>query len=91
VRVFLTGAPEPRAARVERIDDRHANPKGVWLAMGGPEYLDGAAIGELEAASQLEKERQRWRYRRPQVIELELDLPEHAVAVVTVEFSEQPE
>ena len=85
VRVHLTHAPEPRGAWVERIDEDHANAKRRWQALGAPEYLDGATVEQLHEASRLTRQVCPWTWRGQQIA-LELDLPPHAVAALTVEF-----
>jgi xylan 1,4-beta-xylosidase len=86
-RVQLTGAPPPRALFVERIDADHANAKRAWQEMGAPEYLTRDQVGRLEVASRLVREPQAYTYQE-QSVELEVSLPPHAVAAVTVEFAE---
>jgi xylan 1,4-beta-xylosidase len=85
VRVHFAHAPEPRGAWVERIDEDHANAKRRWQASGAPEYPDGATVEQLHEASRLTRQVCPWT-RRGQQIALELDLPPHAVAALTVEF-----
>jgi hypothetical protein len=53
--------------------------------MGQPEYLTAKQVEQLEEASMLVKERQRWRYEDG-VIHLESVLPPHAVAAITIEL-----
>ncbi len=89
VRVELEGAPEPRAAWVERIDERHANAKASWQELGEPEYPDNATLARLEEASRLVREPQPWS-RDGSTLRLDLDLPPHAVAAVTLEFPPSP-
>ncbi len=48
VRIELNGAPEPRGARIERIDGGHAHPKKVWQGMGEPEYLSAVDVEHLQ-------------------------------------------
>jgi xylan 1,4-beta-xylosidase len=86
VRVELLDSPPPRAAMLERIDDRHANAKAAWQAMGEPEYLDTSQIEELEKASRLTEEPCPWRHEGG-TTRLEIELPPHAVAALTVEWS----
>jgi xylan 1,4-beta-xylosidase len=43
----LFGAPMPRAAWIERIDDDYANPRHLWGAMGEPEYLSASRVEQL--------------------------------------------
>ena len=85
VRVQLAHAPEPSGAWLERIDEDHANAKRRWQALGTPEYLDGATVEELHEASRVTRQACPWTCRE-QHIALELDLPPHAVAALTVEF-----
>lgn len=42
-----------RSAQVERIDDDHCNPKGLWLAMGAPQNLMPAQVEEIKDKSRL--------------------------------------
>ena len=63
--------------------EEHANPERVWRAMGAPEYLKAVEVEQLEAASRLVPEPQRWKYQAGSV-HLELTLPAHAVAAITI-------
>jgi xylan 1,4-beta-xylosidase len=85
VRIQLAHALEPSAAWVERIDDDHANAKRRWQTLGAPQYLDGPAVEQLHEASRLTRQACPWTWRENRVA-LELDLPPHAVAALTVEF-----
>jgi xylan 1,4-beta-xylosidase len=86
VRVHLAHAPEPSAAWIERIDEDHANAKNRWEASGAPEYLDAATLERLHEASRLTREVCPWTWREGR-IDLELELPPHAVAAFTLEFA----
>jgi xylan 1,4-beta-xylosidase len=86
VRVEVAAGAAPRAVWVERIDAGHANAKATWQAMGAPEYLDATAVARLEEASRLVREPQPWVYGHG-AVSLEVDLPPHAVAALTAEFS----
>lgn len=87
IHVRLTDArAQPRRAYVERIDEDHANAKRHWREMGEPDYLSAGDVERLQAASRLVQEPQGWAYEDG-VIHLELALPPHAVAAVTVEFA----
>ena len=85
VRVHLAHAPEPSGAWVERIDEHHANAKRRWQALGAPEYLDGAALEQLHEASRLTRQACPWKWREERIA-LEIELPPHAVAALTVEL-----
>jgi xylan 1,4-beta-xylosidase len=86
VRVHLAQAPEPSGARVERIDEHHANAKRRWQALGAPDYLDGPAVEQLHETSQLTRQVCTWTWREDRVA-LEIELPPHAVAALTVELA----
>jgi xylan 1,4-beta-xylosidase len=89
VRLRLGPAPEPRIARVWRIDEDHANAARRWRALGAPEYLSAEQVAELEAASALTAADISWRHLDG-ALELELDLPPHGVAAITLEFDGRP-
>jgi xylan 1,4-beta-xylosidase len=84
-RVELTHTQEPRAAFVERIDERHANPRRAWEEMGRPEYLSQREVDALQAASRLVKEPLNGRSTERGVL-FEVDLPPHSVAALTIEW-----
>jgi xylan 1,4-beta-xylosidase len=81
----LSGAPAPRAAWIERIDEDHANPRQLWQEMGEPEYLSALQVEQLQAASTLRKESQPWTHGRGN-IGLAVALPPQSVAAITIEF-----
>jgi xylan 1,4-beta-xylosidase len=86
VRVELTAAPAARAAWLERIDESHANAKAEWVALGRPEYPDAAALARLEGASRLTRAPQPFT-QDGGTLRLEIDLPAHALAAVTLEWN----
>jgi xylan 1,4-beta-xylosidase len=86
VNVQLSGARPPRAAWIERIDEEHANPRRLWHAMGEPEYLSALQVEQLETASTLRKEPQRWTYERDNIA-LTVAVPPQSVAAITIEFA----
>ncbi|HET6892914.1 MAG TPA: glycosyl hydrolase [Pyrinomonadaceae bacterium] len=85
--IRLHNAPEPAETHIQRIDDEHANPKRLWEEMGQPEYLTEKEVEQLEEASRVVKERQRFKYEDGALF-LKVDLPPHAVAAVTIAFSQ---
>ena len=85
IEIRLDNAREPVAAYVKRIDDEHANAKRLWVEMGQPEYLGRKEVEQLEEASQLKSETQRFSYRDG-ILSLKINLPAHAVAAITIEF-----
>jgi xylan 1,4-beta-xylosidase len=85
VRITLVSARKPRRALVERIDETHANPRRAWIELGEPGYLDSSEVRSLERASEVPREPLRWR-RRGEEIQLELKIPPHAVACLTLEL-----
>jgi len=85
VRVSIFEAPEPRAAFVERIDETHANPRAQWREMGAPDYLSALQVEQLQTASRVAREPHAWTYE-DRVVQIEIELPPHAVAAITLEF-----
>ena len=84
--IRLNNVPEPNDIHLQRIDAEHANPKLLWEDMGQPEYLTDKEVEQLEKASHLVKERQRFKYESGTVV-LKTDLPPHAVAAITIAFT----
>jgi xylan 1,4-beta-xylosidase len=81
----LSGAPAPRTAWIERVDEDHANPRRLWQSMGEPEYLSAMQIEQLETASVLRQESQPWTHEQGN-IDLAVALPPQCVAAITMEF-----
>ena len=82
----LLGAPMPRTAWIERIDEDHANPRLLWETLGEPEYLSALQVEQLETASVLRKESQPWKLEQSN-IDLAVALPPQSVAAITIEFA----
>jgi len=82
----ISGAPTPRTAWIERIDEDHANPQRLWQAMGEPTYLSALQVEQLETDSTLRKESQPWTYEQRH-IDLDVALPPQSVAAITIEFA----
>jgi xylan 1,4-beta-xylosidase len=82
----ISGAPTPRTAWIERIDEDHANPRRLWQTMGEPTYLSALQVEHLETASTLRKESQPWTYEQGN-IDLDVALPPQSVAAITIEFA----
>ena len=85
VRVHLAQARQPSSVGVERIDEDHANAKRRWQALGAPEYLTSATLEQLHEASRVTRQACAWT-SRDEGIGLEVDVPPHAVAAITVEL-----
>ena len=79
VDVRLAGAPAPRTAWIERIDEDHANPRRLWQSMGEPEYLSALQVEQLAAASALQKAPQPWTDENG-IMGLAVDLPPQSAA-----------
>jgi xylan 1,4-beta-xylosidase len=86
VSIQLRGGPQPLCAWVERIDESHANPRRLWQTMGEPEYLNSSELERLREASCMVREPHSWNYEDG-AVHLDLVLPPHSVAAVTVEFA----
>jgi xylan 1,4-beta-xylosidase len=89
VRVRIAESAQPAAVFVQRIDEEHANPHRVWREMGEPEYLKASEIEQLQAASRLTPEPYRWKYA-DESVHLEIALPPHGVAAITLEYPARP-
>jgi xylan 1,4-beta-xylosidase len=83
--IRLDNGREPVSARIERIDEDHANAKRLWRELGQPESLSDKDVERLEKASQLASQKQPLRYDDGSVF-LRVSLPAHAVAAITIEF-----
>jgi xylan 1,4-beta-xylosidase len=67
----------------------HANPRRTWQEMGAPECLSRIQVEQLEATSQVTREPDQLRYQE-NTVELDVDLPPHGLASVTIEFGSAP-
>ena len=85
--IRLSNISEPGEVRISRIDADHANPKRLWEEMGQPEYLNEKQVEQLEEASQVANEKQRFKYQDRELI-LKVNLPPHAVASITIALSQ---
>ena len=86
--IKLGNAQLPVQATIRRIDSDHANAKGRWQEMGSPEYLNAAALAELNAVSRCEPEQQPFDCRDG-TLGFEVTLPPLSVAAVTFRFAAQ--
>jgi xylan 1,4-beta-xylosidase len=86
IHIALDGVARPVAVTTRRIDATHCNAKARWRALGSAPYLDRAAVDDLTDASRLAAAYQPWTYQDG-TVHIELDLPPHAVASVTVDCS----
>ena len=87
--IRLDNARKPLKASVRRIDEEHANPKRLWLAMGLPEKLSKKDVDRLEHASRLVVEKQSLEFHDGSIF-LKVSLPAHAVAAITIDFEHGP-
>jgi xylan 1,4-beta-xylosidase len=86
VRLELEDAPAVRSVTLERIDEEHANAMAAWVALGCPEHPSAAEAGRMEETSRLVGDAHGW-VHDGRTVQLEIDVPAHAVAAVTLEFS----
>jgi xylan 1,4-beta-xylosidase len=86
VHVQLKDATRPRAVYLERVDKEHANPRALWRTMGEPEYLSPTEVEQLQAASCLSRQSHPFHFEK-RTLQLEIDLPPHSVAALTMEFA----
>lgn len=85
VHVRLDNAREPASARIERVDEDHANVKRLWREMGEPEYLTTRDVERLEEASQVVSKKQVLSFRDGSV-SFRVSMPPHAIAAITINF-----
>jgi xylan 1,4-beta-xylosidase len=85
IQIVLSNGSQPKTAYVQRVDEEHANPRRLWQEMGEPNYLSEAALEQLQAASYLTYEPVSLQ-TQDSTVRLNIDLPPHAVAALTVEF-----
>ena len=85
VKIRLSEAPHRCRAYVERIDHTHANAIRLWREAGAPEYLKGPEVERLQEGSRMRKEPHRCEVVNG-ILYLDIVLPPHAVAAITVEF-----
>jgi xylan 1,4-beta-xylosidase len=86
INIRISGAPTPRTAWIERIDEDHANPRRLWQTMGEPEYLSPSQVDQLQTASDLRKEPHPWNHDQGNIV-LAVALPPQGVASITIEFA----
>jgi len=84
VELIIKGAGSIKAAKIERIDDDHANPKKHWVEMGSPEYLDQGEVEKLIEKSKIERHKIKYESTGKSTI-INLSLPPHGVAAITLE------
>ena len=85
VKITLTGGQACTKAYVERIDEDHCNPRRVWESMGSPEYPSTEQQQQLHEASALRREVMLCKSAQGETV-LEINLPAHAVAAITLEY-----
>jgi xylan 1,4-beta-xylosidase len=86
VHVHLNNTGKPLASAIQRIDDGHANARKLWREMGEPTYPTSAELKRLGEVSNLVTEPQSWTAKAG-AISINVELPAHAVAAVTMEFA----
>jgi xylan 1,4-beta-xylosidase len=72
------------SARIERVDEIHANPRRHWLEMGAPEYLQPRQVRILKAAAAVHTELAACESDGDDLI-VRLAIPPHGVAAVTID------
>ena len=83
VRLRLAGVGGTPEVTVERVDADHANARRTWEAMGEPTYPDAEQLDALHAASETGSETVA-SARDGDDLTVDLDLPAHAVARLTI-------
>jgi xylan 1,4-beta-xylosidase len=86
VRITLANAPNSCSATVRRIDQMHANGKRLWRDAGAPDYPSVSEVARWQDASCMVKEPHHCLVV-DENLQIDLALPPHAVAAVTLEFA----
>jgi xylan 1,4-beta-xylosidase len=86
VRIEIEGARHLERAVLRRVDDTHANAVAAWRLMGAPEYPSPGQVEELIEASRLIDEPVDVE-RLEDGLAVTVDMPPHAVALVTLQGS----
>jgi xylan 1,4-beta-xylosidase len=86
IQIKLGNAPLPIHASIRRIDSDHANAKRRWQEMGSPQYLNAAAVAELNAVSRCEPEPHPFNFQDG-ALHFDVTLPPLSVAAVTFQFA----
>jgi xylan 1,4-beta-xylosidase len=84
--LHLLGAPVPRTAWLERIDEDHANPRALWHNRGEPEYLSALDVEQLSEASTLRQEPVPWTLEG-QNLGFHISVQAQSVTAITIEFA----
>ena len=85
VHVKVKNAGQSHAAYTERIDYENGYARRAWQEMHEPDYLSCRQVQQLESASSLRKRTLPFNYAS-RVLSLELGLPPHSVAAITIEM-----
>ncbi|MGH8282188.1 MAG: GH39 family glycosyl hydrolase, partial [Gammaproteobacteria bacterium] len=86
VSLELSTTHRPKAAWIERIDDDHCNPRRLWESMGSPGSLSREQVRQLRDASALQLTPLDVQ-SNPKGTSLQIELPAHAVAAITLDLS----
>ena len=86
IQIKLGNAQPPTQATIRRIDSDHANAKRRWQEMGSPEYLNAAAVAELNAVSRCDPEPHPFAFQDG-ILGFEITMPPLSVAAVTFRFA----
>ncbi|MFG2006099.1 hypothetical protein ACGFNU_43805 [Spirillospora sp. NPDC048911] len=83
--VAVSGLSGGSRARIQRIDDDHANPRRAWTELGSPEYPTRRQLRRIAASSELEAQALSLRTDRgSKTGTFTLTLPAEAVAAVHI-------
>ncbi|MEO6876399.1 MAG: beta-xylosidase, partial [Opitutaceae bacterium] len=89
VQVELRGHLSPRDVYIERIDEKHANAKRLWVEMGQPALPTERQVEQLHVASQIVREPLPWESAAGR-LHLKIVMPPHAIAAITLELIPEP-
>ena len=85
VEITLKNCPKPLGVYVQRVDAEHCNPKGLWVEMGSPRYLDESQVALLNDAGRPSARPMPHEYHpASRTFTAKITLPPQALAMITI-------
>ncbi len=85
VKIQLKNNNKIKNCFIQKLDDRHANPRKSWVEMGKPSSLSPVQVNSLEVTSALVKEPHLTKQEKSWLA-VEATLPPQGIAYITLEF-----
>jgi xylan 1,4-beta-xylosidase len=84
ITIHLRNCTEPDAVFCEKINEKNANPRKKWIAMGSPEYISAEQLEQLQKASEIVRTPLVWRRNSNEIL-IPITLEPHTFAMITTE------